>query len=720
MRLRNIVQSLSRKILFVILGALIVAVALYMVWQNNKYRFAKDKIKSTIAEQTDSLYKIKYDSLYFDELAGEAFVKGVHVGPDTSIIKKTKLENLPYILLGITINSIKVNGVKTDKALLGEQMSGDSVIIDHPDVIVYFIKPLQKKTNINLEAKTIYNEILGNLTRIQAGYVLINNVRIEGIDYFEKEKVFDLSNGNIERTDVLIDSAHNLDTTRTLFCKKLALHIASFIKYNNLKTEVAVQKMDYSGEDDLLSFGNIEVNQFESTNGDGMKLLRAADLSLTGVDANEFVKNKNIIVDTISCREITLYQPSSDTSKKKEDNNQNKIDTTGFRHVYSVEMKHLSFPKISFIPQKNKRITVGNISITINEVKADEVIDVQNNPLDYSKEVELNCDNISLNSKDDFYNYAFKNASINSMQKQLKIGAITIKPFLGENAFASKAHFQKDRYDVDLKGIALNNIDMKNLLDKKLIASDLMIDKVSAKIYRDLKKPLSGKSKVGNYLPQMLKKMDVPVNISKAVLSSAFIQYTEHEKISDSSGIVSFAGSTINVSNITNQKEAIEKNNVTRVSFNTKILNEIPAKGIFKFYLNGNGGRFEATGSIPAFDALLLNKVSVPMALMRLNTGTINSIDFNFWGNDTIAKGDFTMKYQDLKVDILKRDEDSREIKKKGLKSLLANLIVKNNNPDNGKLREVDPHFDRDIHKSFFNLVWKTIFTGMKQTVGLP
>jgi hypothetical protein len=90
------------------------------------------------------------------------------------------------------------------------------------------------------------------------------------------------------------------------------------------------------------------------------------------------------------------------------------------------------------------------------------------------------------------------------------------------------------------------------------------------------------------------------------------------------------------------------------------------------------------------------------------------------------------MKYDNLKGDILKedkdskeikkkglKDKDSKEIKKKGLKSLLANVVVKNNNPDNGDLRVKDPASDQDIHKSFFNLVWKTILRGMKETLGL-
>jgi hypothetical protein len=77
------------------------------------------------------------------------------------------------------------------------------------------------------------------------------------------------------------------------------------------------------------------------------------------------------------------------------------------------------------------------------------------------------------------------------------------------------------------------------------------------------------------------------------------------------------------------------------------------------------------------------------------------------------------MKYDGLKIDVLKRDKGTREVRKRGLASLAANAIVKNSNPGDDGLRKVNPEYDRNIYKSFFNLVWKTIFTGMKQTVGL-
>ncbi|MEO8414522.1 MAG: hypothetical protein ABI472_12720 [Ginsengibacter sp.] len=720
MNLKNALRSISRKVLVIISAVVIVTIIIFFIWRNYKYRIVNRELAKTVANQTDSLYKIKYDSLHFDELTGEAYLKNVHIVPDTSIIKNTKLEDLPYILLDITIASVRVSGVKTDKALLGQRMIGDSVVIDHPDVIVYFVKPLQKQTKIDAEAKSVYDEILGNLNRIQVGHVFINNVHIQGIGFFAKEKEFDLINGNIELMDVLVDSAHNLDTSRTLFCKQSALKIGSFVSYNNNRPEFRVSDISYSGKGKFLSFADISVNRFESENSDSSRLLHATGLNLIGLNTNEIVKNKNIIVDTINCTHITVFEPPVQNAKNTKESKPKPTDSTGFMHVYSIDMKHLGFPKVEFIPAVKSNYTLGNIAIKINEVRADEIIQVKNHPLEHSKEVEINCDHISMNSKDGMYEYSFQHTAINSMQKQLKIGSFTIRPFLSEVAFANKAHFQNDRYDVSLKGIVLKNIDMKNILDKKIFASDLTIDNTSAKIYHDLQKPLKKVSKVGNYPSQMLMKLDIPMDISHVVLSNAFIQYKEKETVSDSVGVVTFTGSTINIFNVTNLDESIKRNNFLTAVINTRLLGTIPIKASFKFSLNGPGGNFSVNGSVPGFDARLLNKVAVPMALMRINTGTINAVDFNFAGNDTTAKGDFVMKYEELKVDVLKRDKDSKEVKKKGIKSLLANIIVKNNNPGNGDLRKEEPRSDRNIYKSFFNLVWKTIFTGMKKTVGLP
>jgi hypothetical protein len=651
---------------------------------------------------------------------GYASIKNVRVIPDTNRAKQLSVEDMPNILLNITITSLTVTGVKTAKALNGEKIEGDSIIIEHPEITMYSMKPLQKGTKIELQASKVYEEILGRLDLIKVGFVFVNSVTVKGVDFYSKEKNFDFINGKFVLEDVLIDSAHNLDSNRVLFCKQAAFTVDSFFSYSHNRNEISVKNVHFLGKQKQLSFNEISIDRFENDSSKGIRLLDASQLKLTGVNTNEVVKNKNIMVDTITCPEITFYElpvENLKTSRPKEVKNN---DSTGFSNVYGVYLKNLSFPKVTFIPFAKSNYDVGNIAIKLNEVKADVFSKLIKRPMNFTKEAEVDVGSFSVKSKDGNYDFSFKNISLNSLYKQLKVHSFSILPFAGEKQFARKFHFQRDRYDVSLDGIFLKNIAMNDLLDKRLVASELLIDRVSAKIYRDLHKPLEEKSKVGNYLSQLLMELDKPVIISKANIKNAFIEYRENQETSDSVGVVTFYNSHLNISNITNMPSEIQKNNQLKINFDTRVLKSIPLKGNFNFVLNDKEGHFTVTGHTEGFDARILNRVSIPMALIHINNGQINSLDFSFKGNNTKAKGVLTMKYKDLKVDVLKRDKNTKEIKKRGLASLGANLLVKNNNPGAEGLREVSPEYDRNIYKSFFNLVWKAIFTGMKQTVGIP
>jgi hypothetical protein len=45
---------------------------------------------------------------------------------------------------------------------------------------------------------------------------------------------------------------------------------------------------------------------------------------------------------------------------------------------------------------------------------------------------------------------------------------------------------------------------------------------------------------------------------------------------------------------------------------------------------------------------------------------------------------------------------------------------VKNENPKDNELRQPNFTVERNKYSSFFNLVWKTILTGILKTIGIP
>lgn len=713
-------KRFSKKTLIIVSVIVVALVSGYFVWQHFKYKIARTALKDSITNTTDSLYHIRYDSLHFDEVAGNAYLKNVRVVADTGRARSMTIKELPSVLLDVKIESIKVTGINTAAALNGSKIVGDTVIINHPSILMYSIRPLQKNTRIETEARNVYEEILGKLNKIAFKYVLIDSINVKSVRFYSGKKNFDFLNGNIQLTDVLVDSAHYEDTSRILFCKKAAFTVDSFYSYNNNRKELEVSKVAFSGELRSIVFEQILLNRFENSNSEAKKLLEATALKFAGVNTNEIVKNKNLIVDSILCSNIKFYQPPAENLKNintKSESPQN--DSTGFRNVYSIGLAYLGFKEMNFIPYEKSRFDIGKMSLTIKNVLALKVADLEEDPLQHTKEVEVHISSLSAQSKDKQYRFGFSGLRVNSLSKTLYISSAGVSPSLSETAFANQFQFQKDRFDVSMSGIELRGIEMENLFNDKLIASQLTVQKTTAKIYRDLNKPLEKKSRVGNYPSQMLERLDFPVNIKKATLQSAYIQYREKEIASQETGKVSFHQTNMHINNITNIATEIKQDNALSIDFQTRVLNRIPLTGNFTFYLGDKNGAFSVRGKVSGFEADVLNQIAIPMALIKIRKGKINALDFDFKGNDHKASGPFTMKYENLKVDVLKKQDDST-LKKRGLISLVANIVVKNNNPDDGTLRKVMPEYDRDIYKSFFNLVWKTIFTGMKETVGLP
>ena len=248
----------------------------------------------------------------------------------------------------------------------------------------------------------------------------------------------------------------------------------------------------------------------------------------------------------------------------------------------------------------------------------------------------------------------------------------------------------------------------------------MLIARSSLKIFRDLSYPPDTVSKMGKFPQQLLMRLPILVDIFKMVFVHSFIEYKEKNAKSDSSGKVQFFDASATISHVTNRREAIALDNKCVLLFRAKFLDKAPVNARVVMLLRDPRGRFSIEGDVGAIDTRSLNVLSQPMGLARMEKGRIDRLHFNFTGTDSSSSGKLEMLYSDLKISLLKKHKEENKYDKKGLASLAANIILKKSNPGkNGDApRVVDVHFNRILHKSFFNLIWKTIFTGMKETAG--
>ena len=108
------------------------------------------------------------------------------------------------------------------------------------------------------------------------------------------------------------------------------------------------------------------------------------------------------------------------------------------------------------------------------------------------------------------------------------------------------------------------------------------------------------------------------------------------------------------------------------------------------------------------------------MGLARIEKGYVNDLTFHFTGHNYGSNGTLTLLYDDLKLTLLKKDSAENRLEKKKLASFVANIIIKNGNPLRKQPVRVETiEYKRMIDRSFFNLMWKSVYTGIKKTAGM-
>ena len=140
----------------------------------------------------------------------------------------------------------------------------------------------------------------------------------------------------------------------------------------------------------------------------------------------------------------------------------------------------------------------------------------------------------------------------------------------------------------------------------------------------------------------------------------------------------------------------------------------------FKFNVMAPKADFSYRGRLLNMDARQLNYVTRPLAMLQIKSCLVRSLTFDIKANDELAKGNVEFVYNDLSVGLMKQHENGQRLKRLGILSLLANaMVIYSDNPSaNGKFTVAPVYYKRKPTGSFFNFVWKTLFQGVKYSIG--
>ncbi|AWI25448.1 hypothetical protein [Flavobacterium pallidum] len=431
---------------------------------------------------------------------------------------------------------------------------------------------------------------------------------------------------------------------------------------------------------------------------------------IESVEVKDFSSMAVLFSNKIKARSITVNKPEI-VFYKKTDNAMNSSKSIGsevvkpFESIVTVSDLYLNHGDVKIIYVKNNKpvLNAANINIKLEGITVSDDILKRTIPFDY-KTYSFSCD--SLYFKNNAV-YHIKAKNIQTETNGLSLKDFEMVPEMTRRQFVAYTPIEKDLYTLKAAGLDIRKMDW-GFKDGKLYfsADALVLDKVNANIYRS-KEPVDRPTPTHLY-NRMLRDVTFPLRVDTLKLKDSDIVYEEEISFEKGPGKISFNKFNLTALNIKSD-EGHDKMADVKIRMHCLFMNASPMKVDWNFNVLDKTDGFNIKGSILNFN--IKNLVSFTKNYSNMmQEGVFDEVYFNINGNDIESKGEFAMKYHDVKVALYKKKDPN---KKNKLKTAIANLLVKNDSKD--KVKNVAVSVKRNPKTSFYNFFWLNIQEGLKK-----
>lgn len=390
--------------------------------------------------------------------------------------------------------------------------------------------------------------------------------------------------------------------------------------------------------------------------------------------------------------------------------------------IADVDFKNARFKYVNNNGPLPEIDSVANLNVNLKDWLIDSLSAQDTTRFYLLKDVNLKLNNYTYATPDSMYHIKVDQLHFNAASGKVNIKQFALAPRYSEGEFAKVAGYARDRYNIQLNNISLDGLDLPAYVQKQeLIANEVHIADGGIWVFNNNSFPKLERDKTGRFPHQLLQLLKMQLILKKIKLSNIDVGYAEFDKDSKHVGKIVFGKTTGEITNVTNKAAFKAQNEVMQANLVSYVMGQGKLAINFKFYLNSPLGAFDYKGAISNLDGRRLNQITKPLGMVQVNKGMIKELAFDIKANQDRAKGTVDFRFNDLSVALLKKEAGRERLVKKGLLSILANaLVLYSDNPTaEGKFTSAKINFERKPTASFFNFMWKTLFQGVKYSVGV-
>jgi hypothetical protein len=480
--------------------------------------------------------------------------------------------------------------------------------------------------------------------------------------------------------------------------------------------QISVEELNFSTDKRHILARQLTVKpKTKSTKQDQFEL-QIPSLSMNGFDIDNAYRNDQYFFESILVEKpvFLLYNNTKDTMRIDPYKVNLYPHFESFADVFATKNLKVNDADLSIFKNGQKKIQ-EKITFDLSNFR------IENKPSTgflHSTDFSFSVQNTRHQDKKKFYQFAIGSSEYSSKNNRFTARNIRLTPNFSKEKFNKQTGYQADYYEGKIDSVVISQPNLRGWFEKNELGGKFMsVRGLNFDIYRDKRLPFDN-TRRPEMLQDMIKSLPYPVQIDSLRLINASINYSEQPELGDKEGKISFSKMNITLKPFTNIKASNSKIPDFRLDGTATIMDSCQMKVSMNYQMNHPDNVFTASGSLSPFNMRILNPVLEPLSLVSIRTGQVDQFNFNFTGDRKQSTGQLWFGYSDMRISVLElKDGNTKEIR---FASFIANsFLLKSRNPRGRELEPDEISFQRDEKRSVLNYWWKSIFSGVRNTLGI-
>jgi hypothetical protein len=373
---------------------------------------------------------------------------------------------------------------------------------------------------------------------------------------------------------------------------------------------------------------------------------------------------------------------------------------------------------------KSFRWQFDSCNVLIAGIRVDSASSMDTSRLLFAKNLSVTAMDVKLKTPDGLYNLLASSMFYSSASRSLEVKQFEFKQAVSNAQFIKHFGYQHEIYNLKMPTITISEFDLPQwIIANKIKANKIQLVNPDIQVHMDRNAKPNPYSKKGKYPQQLLQRAPFGIDIKQLTASNAKVTYSEKSDATQLTGKLLFSGLRGQIDNITNYPSVMDvAGNNCVIDVKGGVMKTGSIHAIFRLNLRDLNGSFSVNATISNLDAPQLQPLAKAMTATDLQTFDLHRLDYQMSGNEISGKGNLKMKYSNMDI-LLNKVENDQSFNKRGFLSFLANrLVIYKENPIKDDPERVAQNIpvQRDDKKSFFNFIWKTLYSAAGEIVLRP